>query len=381
MDKTQIILSMYKNNISIKKTAVIAETTQLEVYECLYRNGFSHLKDRNQGRDKKVCELYIEGEQITQIAKQLHINRHTVTDILNAAGIYKGNKHADMFSGEKSKRNQKAVSLYQEGKSLREVSETLKICPSTVSSVLHSYGIDTRPQHAKGHSKGATKNRKHVFDLNFFEKIDTEAKAYWLGFLYADGYVGYKGIVIIGLKESDYQQLENFRSAISNDTIPIKYNKLTKSYAMTACSVKMAEDLVHKGCMQKKSLKLTFPSKEQTPEHLLHHFMRGYFDGDGCISNIKAYSPQFSVLGTPEFLDRYEEELLKNMNNTKKNKRIHSDSWNAQTEAISYAGVKKMINIYHFLYKDATIYLQRKKERFEELERRLEISLQKSQDD
>ena len=377
MNKTQIILSMYKNNISIKKIAAIVELSEREVYECLYKNGFSHLKNRNGGRDKKICELYTKGVQITQIAKQLRIDRHTVTDVLKVTGTYKGNKHANLFSVEKEERNQKALELYASGKSLREVSKELNVCPATISNILHAHGIDTRPQHVEGHSKGTTKNRKHIFDLNFFEKIDSEEKAYWLGFLYADGYVGYRGVITIGLKETDEEHLRAFRKAISNDTIPIKYNRKTKSYAMNVCSVKMAEDLVKLGCMQKKSLKLIFPTIDQVPADLIHHFMRGYFDGDGCIT-IGRHSPCVNVLGTPQFLDVYEKELLKNMSNKKRTKRIHRETWNEQTEAVFYGGTHRITDIYHFLYKDATICLQRKKDRFEEIERRLKTSSQKS---
>lgn len=48
-------------------------------------------------------------------------------------------------------------------------------------------------------------------------------------------------------------------------------------------SRELALDLKNKGCYQGKSLTLTFPSKDIVPEHLIRHFIRGYFDGDGSV--------------------------------------------------------------------------------------------------
>ncbi len=102
-------------------------------------------------------------------------------------------------------------------------------------------------------------------------------------------------------------------------------------------------------------------------EHpLVYHFIRGYFDGDGCVTycglgpgrTIKQLS--FSILGTKKFLEdcrfilEQNCQLKRNKINTKGN--IFS---------LSYSGNKIMKKIYNFLYKDATIYLDRKKEKFQ----------------
>ena len=50
------------------------------------------------------------------------------------------------------------------------------------------------------------------FDNTVFDTIDTEEKAYWLGFMYADGYVQNNGnSVELSLKGSDVEHLEKFR--------------------------------------------------------------------------------------------------------------------------------------------------------------------------
>ena len=365
MDNTQLIISMYKNNISIKKISNILEIPEHQVYEYLCSQGYSRFKDRNKERDESICKLYQEDKPIKEIAEILNIDRHTVTKIVKTYNLYKGDRHANNLSEEKSERNKKILQLYEEGKSCRQVGKIIGVCPSTVSNVLAAFHKQPRSKHQQGHSKGTTKNRKHIFDLNFFETIDTEEKAYWLGFLYADGCVRYKGTITLALQEQDKEHIENFLKAIRNYDIIPSYERKTKSYRATVCSVKMAEDLRIHGCLQKKSLRLSFPSEKDVPKKLIHHFMRGYFDGDGCFTNIESSNPQFSILGTPRFLDGYENVLLSHLNNQKRTKRVHRKNWNEQTEEIIYSGYKRISDIYHYLYHDATIYLKRKKDKFE----------------
>ena len=121
--------------------------------------------------------------------------------------------------------------------------------------------------------------------LNHFEKIDTEEKAYWLGFLYADGSVGSKENKIeLGLAEKDLSQVEKFKQFIGLDN-KISYRKNTKSYRSSFRSQKCKQDLISQGCVPKKSLILTFPTEQQVSHSLICHFMRGYFDGDGWFTN------------------------------------------------------------------------------------------------
>ena len=368
MDNTQLIISMYQNKVSILKISKILGISEFDVYDCLYEHGFSHMRDRDYAKDKEICNRYLAGEKIIDIANSYQVDRHSVTDILRRHKVYK-NFYADCRSSEKIDRTNKMIELYKSGLSLSQVAKEVGTCASTVAKTLNKMGIDTRPQHMLGHSKGTTKNRKYHFNINFFEEIDTEEKAYWLGFLYADGYVAYRGVTSVALKEDDRCHLEAFRKALGDENVKIDYYRTTKSYRIDLSSVKMSEDLVKLGCKQKKSLILTFPTEKQVPKKLLSHFMRGYFDGDGCISGTR-YSLQFSVLGTPSFLDKYENVLLRNLKNKKKTKRIMRENWNSNTQQIIYGGRLRLLDIYNFLYKDATIFLNRKKEKFEELIRR-----------
>lgn len=131
MNNSQLIIKMFKNNISIGKIAKTLSLTICAVYECLYNNGFSHFNDKNESRDKSVCELYEKGYKITEIANELRIDRHTVTHILKKYGIYKR-----LTVEEKEIRDQKVISYYNSGKSTREVAKEMNISAAGVTLIL-----------------------------------------------------------------------------------------------------------------------------------------------------------------------------------------------------------------------------------------------------
>lgn len=259
----------------------------------------------------------------------------------------------------------KIVELYKKKKSFTEISRLVGIDRHKVSCILQKEGLYTK--------RNSSHNTKiYDKDESVFEIIDTEEKAYWLGFLYADGYVNeVNNHIRIALKKEDYNHLVKFQDFIKTNT-PIKYDSNRKCYVIQVFSVKIVQNLVRLGCHQAKSLTLEFPTEKQVPNHLIHHFMRGYFDGDGCITHIKPniknrsykYQPSVYLLGTPAFIDEYEKRLLKVIGREKPNKRIKRKSWSDSTNAIQYGGSNLVPHIFNFLYKDATIFLDRKLSKF-----------------
>ena len=153
--------------------------------------------------------------------------------------------------------------------------------------------------------KTTVRKKKFKCNENFFEVIDTEEKAYWLGFLYADGCVQQKGnyyTTKIDLATIDRNHIEKFKKSLDSNHNINDYKDHSK---IVIGSKKMFNDLNNKGCVPKKTLILEFPTIEQVPEHLVHHFIRGYFDGDGTINIMKQFkTPQarFQLLGTYDFL-------------------------------------------------------------------------------
>lgn len=208
--------------------------------------------------------------------------------------------------------------------------------------------------------------RKYFFNEDFFEIIDNENKAYWLGFIYADGYVSDKSLVI-ELHKDDESHIVKFLEDIGHPDRP----KITaRGYArMSVYSKKMISDLNRCGCYTRKSLTLEFPNDDIIPEHLLSHFMRGYFDGDGCFSISEGYRKRsdrdlnkrykyiaycFKVVGTEKFLAKYQEKLP-----VTANKLIFSKN-SKNNFQLKYGGKNKVKIVLDWLYKNSNIVLDRK---------------------
>lgn len=233
--------------------------------------------------------------------------------------------------------------------SLRELAQKHNISRPTLAGFLLGRGIDIYTR----------KSRVNTFA---FDCIDTEEKAYWLGFLYADGSVShYKSSkrVELGLKESDYGHLQKFAKFLCYRG-KIHYRPETNSYRIYFGCQKMHDDLIRLGCVEKKSLVLIFPDETIVPKKLWRHFIRGYFEGDGCIDvhrNINGTVRKIvSLLGTKEFLS----QLLLSLpfrigaDLIKKCKDNASNNYYFQ---LRKAESEMFLN---YIYTDCTVYLDRK---------------------
>jgi len=121
---------------------------------------------------------------------------------------------------------------------------------------------------------------KRKYDLNeeAFSKID-EDSAYWLGFLFADGYI-YENRVRLRLKEGEI--LDKYKEFLgtTRPTYIMKHGPGKKyiGYEVGFRSTKIVNDLKRHGFLEKNKDR-TMPLMEHIYEK---EFIRGYFDGDGC---------------------------------------------------------------------------------------------------
>lgn len=212
--------------------------------------------------------------------------------------------------------------------------------------------------------------KKYNIDDTYFEKVDTEDKAYFLGLLYADGYNDTKNNCIrIILAEPDQYILETFKEYLKTNK-PLRYYERTSKnpnwkncWAIDIENKKMCLDLEKLGCMKAKTHILKFPTEEQLPSYLHNHFIRGYFDGDGCITtNSNSYF--ISFVGNADFIKKVQEILIKEINfsKTKLSKR-HKDRIDNIVTLI-YGGNIQLLRFRDYIYKDATVFLTRKKDKF-----------------
>lgn len=150
-----------------------------------------------------------------------------------------------------------------------------------------------------------------VKNNHVFSTIDTEEKAYWLGFLYADGYLNPKNKQIeMSLQKIDEYHIKRFCKFININNPNIKdrevflkaTNKTYISTRFTFSCLQIYNDLIKNGCYPVKSLILTFPTNEIVPQNLKRHFMRGYIDGDGSLINTNS-TYCFGFTGTEAFVN------------------------------------------------------------------------------
>lgn len=258
------------------------------------------------------------------------------------------------------------IKMYRNGETYSCISKIIKTKPSKISEHLRLLGYGKRPKNTLKHHEYLSASRKNSIDEKFFETINSESKAYWLGFLYADGYVCKKydrdghekgGSIELCLKTDDKYHIQKFLDDIKSSA-PIRHREITlngnKYSAERTCvtSIKLVHDLIKHGCVENKSLILKAPTT--VPKELLHHFIRGYFDGDGCVAFYPdRYSYTFSIIGTQDILNfiAYESKIS--------SFDIRSFEHKNCFELKIYS--KKEIGKFHnYIYKDKTIFLERK---------------------
>lgn len=256
--------------------------------------------------------------------------------------------------------NKELIELVAQRKSGKEISEILNLNYSTVHRKLRKLGINLPNYH-----------NKLKFDNTVFDVIDTEEKAYWLGFLFADGYVSStRNQVELSLKGDDIEHLNKFSIFLNNrnkiTTSIVKTNN--KEYSRCRCSLinkHFHDNLISLGCIPNKSLTLQFPNPNIFQnQNLIRHFIRGYVDGDGCLTISSSGRLVLCIIGTQEFLDVINSYLPVKAKTKHKDKR----RLNSNTFSISFCANNADLNA-EYLYKDATIYLQRKYDRFAVLSR------------
>lgn len=133
--------------------------------------------------------------------------------------------------------------------------------------------------------------QEYEVDDDFFKVIDTEEKAYILGFFFADGTTMEFNGKLIGVSftqlEQDVDILEKIKSAMKSSNVFYKETQKTNEktkYKLSIRSKQLAKRVRELGAGPKKSLTLKFPDENIfKSKDLIRHFIRGYFDGDGCI--------------------------------------------------------------------------------------------------
>ena len=245
------------------------------------------------------------------------------------------------------------IDLYKSNKSIKEIAELFNSSQETISKVLKENNVEV-------HRRNKINFDEHIFDI-----IDTEEKAYWLGFIFADGYIATQNktnyAFELSLQIKDYNHLLKFNNFMKTNinTIKIRNVKYKNGYRKV-CRYSISnkhlwETLNNYGCIPRKSLVLKFPDSSifKYPK-LIKDFIRGYWDGDGSLFEVKSRNSYYlcmSVAGTLNFITS-----IKNYFSGISNEVIHKTG-NFYSWKVGYNKARIIATI---LYSNSTISLDRK---------------------
>ena len=303
-----------------------------------------------------VVSMYVDQKlSISKICKDNKVSKDSIKQYL----VYKG---VPLRENKQTYNKEEALLLYNSGSTIEELAIKYSITQNTIKKNLTLMGASLI-------------DKRGMWDLNehFFDVIDTEEKAYWLGFIFADGYVAKdRPTFAMNLQYSDINHMQKLCDLLHySRKIRTQVQENSTTCRMKFDNQNIYQNLISKGCVPQKSLILQFPdesifvsSNKYSKEELIRHFLRGYVDGDDCItySDKEHKYAEFNVIGTKNFLQgmmKYlpcgEKTLYAKHNNGKTYQIL-------LTNSLAYQCID-------YLYKDSTMYLDRKYNRYLEFRR------------
>ena len=205
--------------------------------------------------------------------------------------------------------------------------------------------------------------KKIQFNEHVFDCIDTEEKAYWLGFFSADGYICSRynaiGLTLAAKDKEHVQKFANFLGCPEN--VRFSKNKYNGAYSCVISNAHLKTTLMSYGFTTTKSLDLQFPNLNIFKDKsLIKHYLRGNFDGDGCITfrkhlrkrtNDYYYAKTIIFVGTKNFILGIQ-EFFSLYDSTVSQDRNHA-CYTIRTQGMAQ-------KILDYFYNHATVYLDRK---------------------
>lgn len=210
----------------------------------------------------------------------------------------------------------------------------------------------------------------YKFNESFFEDINSEEKAYWLGFVSADGGINIPGIgrdsgwvLCINLKKEDKEHLEKFQKSIERFGPIYETDKCVR---LQIGSERLIKSLIAQGVGPQKSHTLK-PWKG--PKIFEPAYWRGLFDGDGSISKtfrqkkeIEYVVWRLSLNGNRSIVDGFQSFIQKQGIKRSGSLQEHSSIYKLQ-----WGGFESVALVAQQFYKNPLISLERKRILFKEL--------------
>jgi Mor family transcriptional regulator len=348
-------------------------------------------------QDREVARLYMAGWHSTELAKVYGCTTNTVLGALRREGVeIRGYPKAfTQFQQDD------IVYRYQSGEAVLSIADSYRYSQTTTiyrvlrrrNILLHDNNVLSPDQEAEVLSRlqageiitdlaseynvslfvirnvldrnGIEREEKRVkyeLDIHAFDRIDSEAAAYYLGFIYADG-----GVIAnklrVELQARDIEVLEGIRGFFKSnalikqrDVVIPRSGKTTPACSIELHSQLLADRLKAIGIVPRRShFELT---QEVLSNHLYRHFIRGFMDGDGSLSNGKS-GPMIRFYGQQDILKWIVVTFHRELDTNPK----LSIRQREGIKVLNYSGGRQCRKITRWLYDGATIWLSRKHEK------------------
>jgi hypothetical protein len=301
-----------------------------------------------------IKKMFEEGFAIRRISQILKLDEKYIKEIIKTNNIV---LLKEDFSEDKIEH---ICDLYSRGVSAKQLGIKYSIDKRRIQKWISKYG-ELRSKY--------NSHRFTDFNQNLFDVIDTEEKAYWLGFLYADCYNCLTtNTVSLSLQINDFDHLCKLSKAIGLPIDKISYTKNKEGYeyyTLKMYSKHLCNTLAEKGCPQAKSFIITYPS--WLNESLTVPFIRGLFDGDGSLAHRINNEWKWSLATTKECGESIQNIILKQLDMTVNLSYISKTNHN--TYELESNGNEKVLKLSNWLYGSSKINtrLDRKYNRYLEL--------------
>jgi hypothetical protein len=242
--------------------------------------------------------------------------------------------------------------LYEQGKSQKQISDELGCGLNTVRRRMKELKLG-------GKSKGI---RNYQINESVFDNINTEEKAYWLGFLLADGCIAKSAktrrAIKVSIQIRDKEHLLRLAKFFNfNGKYIFDKRNNHERIGFVFNSVRLCNKLIEYGWLEFKENGDT--KILNINENLFSHLFRGYFDGDGCISNwINKKKTWYIhiVSNNRKPLEYFNSKVP--VSSVVKD-RINKKSGN-KTYTIKWSGLNNVRSMIGYIYDNSNIYLKRK---------------------
>lgn len=223
-----------------------------------------------------VIEKLKEDKSISKICQELNYPYKYINRLLRKKGIdSKDRKYSKIINKER------AVCLYKEyteGIPIYKLAEKYSIDEMTISKAFYKFNM--KILNLKGFNK--------LLNHNFFKEINTEEKAYLLGFFAADGTIGKNtNCMALLIQSRDIEILDYYKKAFNYQGKYYLYPAKVKTHQdrLKICinSPINKDNLLSLGFPPNKTYKMFTTPDKIMDKSLYRHFIRGYFDGDGSI--------------------------------------------------------------------------------------------------